>query len=332
MELVKDIYFNTDKLIENTKVKVSYTGKFYQGDNNQVFIHYGYGKDWNNVNEVEMLKTDLGYQTELELLGGDTLNFCFKNQNNEWDNNSGKNYIFNIEKPTISKLGTTTIGVDAPTTTGSFFGKTFGTTSTEPTTNSNVFETVTTTEQIITNNEPTTSGVIEDSIIGNPNSIDAIINTADTISTVENAGNIDIGIPTYGTTVESNIGQTVLGNTTNLDNGITQKLTYNLGVSTPTVGTKFNNTKINIINPVADAIKKTANQAVTIVKKTANHVTATVKNNTNQNTNALAVKPTGFNLWTQKVKASVSKFFSYVPKLISGNYKRKVSENNNNNN
>ena len=31
MELVKDIYFNTDKLIENTKVKVSYTGKFYQG-------------------------------------------------------------------------------------------------------------------------------------------------------------------------------------------------------------------------------------------------------------------------------------------------------------
>ena len=30
MELVKNIFFNTDKLIENTKVKISYTGKLFQ--------------------------------------------------------------------------------------------------------------------------------------------------------------------------------------------------------------------------------------------------------------------------------------------------------------
>ena len=29
MELVKNIFFNTDKLIENSKVKISYTGKFF---------------------------------------------------------------------------------------------------------------------------------------------------------------------------------------------------------------------------------------------------------------------------------------------------------------
>ena len=98
MELVKDIYFNTDKLVENSKVKVSYTGKFYQGNNDTVFLHYGYGKDWNNVNDIEMKKTDLGYQAEIKLACEDTLNFCFKNQSNEWDNNFGKNYIFNIEK------------------------------------------------------------------------------------------------------------------------------------------------------------------------------------------------------------------------------------------
>lgn len=98
MELVKDIYFNTDKLVENSKVKVSYTGKFYQGNSDKVFLHYGYGKDWNNVNDIEMKKTDLGYQAEIKLACEDTLNFCFKNQSNEWDNNFGKNYIFNIEK------------------------------------------------------------------------------------------------------------------------------------------------------------------------------------------------------------------------------------------
>ena len=30
MELVKDIFFNTDKLIENTKIKISYVGKLFQ--------------------------------------------------------------------------------------------------------------------------------------------------------------------------------------------------------------------------------------------------------------------------------------------------------------
>lgn len=110
MELLKDIYFNTDKLVENTNVKVSYTGKFYQGDNDKVFIHYGYGKNWDNIQEVEMKKTDLGYQTELNLAGNETINFCFKNQSNEWDNNYGKNYIFNIEKATVNDLGSTTVG------------------------------------------------------------------------------------------------------------------------------------------------------------------------------------------------------------------------------
>lgn len=110
MELLKDIYFNTDKLVENTNVKVSYTGKFYQGDNDKVFIHYGYGKNWDNVQEVEMKKTDLGYQTELNLGKNETINFCFKNQNNEWDNNFGKNYIFNVEKASVNEIGVTTFG------------------------------------------------------------------------------------------------------------------------------------------------------------------------------------------------------------------------------
>ena len=32
MELTKNIFFNTDKLIENSKVKISYTGTFFQND------------------------------------------------------------------------------------------------------------------------------------------------------------------------------------------------------------------------------------------------------------------------------------------------------------
>ena len=100
MELTKNIFFNTDKLIENNKVKISYTGKFFQDNSETVVAHYGFGELWENVNDIEMEKTELGFQTEIELLEGETFNLCFKNQNEEWDNNEGQNYVFPLEKMT----------------------------------------------------------------------------------------------------------------------------------------------------------------------------------------------------------------------------------------
>lgn len=104
MELTKNIFFNTDKLVENSKVKISYTGKFFQDNSVNVSIHYGFGYNWDNVNDIVMEKTELGYQAEIELLEGDTFNFCFKNGNNEWDNNNGQNYIFPLEKVSTELL------------------------------------------------------------------------------------------------------------------------------------------------------------------------------------------------------------------------------------
>ena len=98
MELTKNIFFNTDKLIENTDVKLSYTGKFFQNNDEEVFMHYGFGNDWHSLNDVKMEKTELGFQAEIELGEGETFNFCFKNGNDEWDNNEGQNYVFPIEK------------------------------------------------------------------------------------------------------------------------------------------------------------------------------------------------------------------------------------------
>lgn len=98
MELSKNIFFNTDKLIENTVVKISYTGKFFQEGSEEVYIHYGFGLEWNGLSEVKMEKTELGFQAEILLSDEDTFNFCFRNGNNEWDNNDCANYVFDIEK------------------------------------------------------------------------------------------------------------------------------------------------------------------------------------------------------------------------------------------
>lgn len=104
MELVKDIFFNTDKLIENSTVKISYTGKLFQNNSEEVFVHYGFGNNWDNLNELKMEKSELGFQAEIELVSSDTLNLCFRNSNNEWDNNEGQNYIFPIEKAELSLI------------------------------------------------------------------------------------------------------------------------------------------------------------------------------------------------------------------------------------
>ena len=98
MELIKNIFFDTDKLIQGSTVKISYTGKFFEDASEEVFIHYGFGENWDNLSEIQMEKTDLGFQTEITLLNSDTFNFCFRNNNNEWDNNDCKNYVFEIEK------------------------------------------------------------------------------------------------------------------------------------------------------------------------------------------------------------------------------------------
>ena len=45
-----------------------------------------------------MEKTELGFQAEIDLPEEDSLNFCFKDGENNWDNNENANYVFPIEK------------------------------------------------------------------------------------------------------------------------------------------------------------------------------------------------------------------------------------------
>ena len=97
MELSKNIFFNTDKLVKNSKVKISYIGSLYQSQSEEVFIHYGFDNDWKELNELQMEKTDLGFQAEIELPDYDTFNFCFRDNNNNWDNNETANYVIDLE-------------------------------------------------------------------------------------------------------------------------------------------------------------------------------------------------------------------------------------------
>lgn len=98
MELVKNIFFNTDKIVENTEIKITYAGYLFQNGSNNVSIHLGFGDNWDNAQDIAMEKTELGYQANVNIVEGSKLSFCFRNENGEWDNNNGQNYQFKIEK------------------------------------------------------------------------------------------------------------------------------------------------------------------------------------------------------------------------------------------
>ena len=113
MELVKNIFFNTDKIVENSKLKISYVGSLYQNQSEEVFLHYGFGQNWDNTKDIKMERTELGFQCEIDILESDVLNLCFRNGKNEWDNNNNENYIFPVEKYSeedVQELGLISLG------------------------------------------------------------------------------------------------------------------------------------------------------------------------------------------------------------------------------
>ncbi len=113
MELTKNIFFNTDKLVANSTVKISYTGKLFQNQAEKVFIHYGFGFNWENLGDIEMEKTELGFQAEITLDNSDSLSFCFNDGNGNWDNNDNQNYTFAIEELPTSLILQEETGLDA---------------------------------------------------------------------------------------------------------------------------------------------------------------------------------------------------------------------------
>ena len=104
MELVKNIFFNTDKLTPYIKVKITYAGKFFEAKSKEVFLHYSFNDNWENAKDIKMEKSELGYQAEIDLNNNKTLNICFFNENDEWDNNSSNNYNFPIEEAEFSLI------------------------------------------------------------------------------------------------------------------------------------------------------------------------------------------------------------------------------------
>lgn len=104
MELLKNIFFNTDKITNYTNIKITYAGKFFENKSKEVFLHYSFDEKWESAKDIKMEKSELGFQAEISIKNSNALNICFVNENKEWDNNNGYNYNFPIEEAEFSLI------------------------------------------------------------------------------------------------------------------------------------------------------------------------------------------------------------------------------------
>lgn len=79
-------------------VKISYNGLLPKGGASNVSAHVGFGFEWQNTHDIQMTRTPAGFETTLTAANHNTLCVAFKDSANNWDNNSGLNYNFNIHQ------------------------------------------------------------------------------------------------------------------------------------------------------------------------------------------------------------------------------------------
>ena len=99
MDFTKDIYINKDKIREDEDFVILYKGFLFSNNlTNDVYVSYGYGDTWKNKDEKKMKPSTFGYLATIDVGSGDNLQFVFRDNKGNWDNNNSQNYILPIEE------------------------------------------------------------------------------------------------------------------------------------------------------------------------------------------------------------------------------------------
>lgn len=76
---------------------VLYKGILYHSGADSVYMHAGYGDLWDNAKDIQMQRTGEGFEAKLSVIDGKPLKLAFKDSANNWDNNTGRNYTFEVQ-------------------------------------------------------------------------------------------------------------------------------------------------------------------------------------------------------------------------------------------
>lgn len=98
-------------VVAGEELTVTYNGLLAASGAGNVYAHVGFGDDWNEVVDVPMKRDKKGdFKAKIKIAGYESLNMCFKDDVNNWDNNHSLNYSFEVlnKKPEAKKTSKTT--------------------------------------------------------------------------------------------------------------------------------------------------------------------------------------------------------------------------------
>ncbi|MBR6252356.1 MAG: hypothetical protein IKR04_00690 [Clostridia bacterium] len=112
MVIDETIYFDGENVKLDTPTKIIYKGFLCDSSPESVYMHYGYGLLWENLQEIKLFRNiNNNYEADITFNKNDLVFFCFRDSNGSWDNNNGQNYMvepivenLNAMVPVTSKL------------------------------------------------------------------------------------------------------------------------------------------------------------------------------------------------------------------------------------
>ncbi len=94
--LTNGVHITPSAVTVGDKVKISYDGLLAKSGASEVYARIGFGNRWEDAQEFRMSKTTTGFETTIPVTKPVPLNICFKDNAENWDNNSGMNYTFDV--------------------------------------------------------------------------------------------------------------------------------------------------------------------------------------------------------------------------------------------
>lgn len=90
-------------LTTGERVTVKYQGLLAQSGAEQIYLRKGYGpaQNWSFVQDLPMQNNQGVWEVQFEADDQSRLNFCFKDNAENWDNNNGKNWSLEIHSGEI---------------------------------------------------------------------------------------------------------------------------------------------------------------------------------------------------------------------------------------
>lgn len=84
-------------LAEGDVASVVYKGLLKNSGADEVYMHVGFGEHWHDTKDIKMKKVGDSFESVLPITSSLPLKIAFRDCANNWDNNSSRNYTFEVQ-------------------------------------------------------------------------------------------------------------------------------------------------------------------------------------------------------------------------------------------